>query len=379
MNIAGCHWGHPAKGYFSPYGIATLPEGPEGEYLTDRLTDEAVRLIKDNGGTPFFLNLWHYAVHTPIQVKAADLPKYQDKAARLGLDKIEPFEAGELFPCEHKKDQHVIRRTIQSDPAYAAMVENLDANIGRVLQAIADAGQADNTVVIFTSDNGGLATAEGSPTCNAPLAEGKGWMYDGGTREPLIVHWPGVTAAGSVCDVPVTSTDFYPTMLEMAGVPLMPQQHCDGVSLVPLLKGASALDREAIYWHYPHYGNQGGTPGSSVRCGDYKLIEFFEDDRVELYNLREDISEDHNLADELPDVAGRLRAMLHNWQLSVQAQHSAAKPGLRSLAMMPAMARRYAAVRCPHCPVPRIGPRRRDRHRYEFATTGHPSAIPLLP
>jgi arylsulfatase A-like enzyme len=180
-------------------------------------------------------------------------------------------------------------------------------------------GIADDTVIMFTSDNGGLATSEGSPTCNAPLSEGKGWMYEGGTREPLIVKWPGVTNAGSVCDTPVTSPDFYPTMLEIAEVDPIHEQKFDGVSIAPLLRG-EALDREAIYWHYPHYGNQGGTPGSSVRAGDYKLIEFFESRDVELYNLRGDIGEENDLAEVLPDVRDRLKALLYAWRDSVEAK-----------------------------------------------------------
>ena len=163
-------------------------------------------------------------------------------------------------------------------------------------------------------------TSEGSPTCNAPLAEGKGWMYEGGTREPLFVRWPRHVAGGSSCPVPVTSPDFYPTLLEAAGLPLRPQQHVDGTSILPLLHGAGSLDRDAIFWHYPHYGNQGGTPGSSVRCGDWKLIEFFEDGRRELYNLGDDISEDRNLAAEHPDIGRDLYERLATWRESVEAK-----------------------------------------------------------
>lgn len=320
VNIGGCSWGNPHNGYFSPWGIETLEDGPEGEYLTDRLTDEAIKLIEENEGKPFYLNLWYYTVHTPIQAKQEYIEKYEAKARAMGLDKVKTFEEGEYFPCEHKKHLRVKRRLVQSDPVYAAMIHILDENIGRLLKALDKAGQADNTVIIFTSDNGGLSTAEGSPTCNAPLNEGKGWMYEGGTREPLIVKWPGVTEPGSLCSVPVTSPDFYPTILEMAGLPLIPEQHVDGVSFVPLLKGADHLDREAIYWHYPHYGNQGGTPGSSIRMGDYKLIEFFEDGRLELYNLREDIKEEHNLVDEEPERAREMQKMLAEWRRRVEAK-----------------------------------------------------------
>jgi len=330
VNIGGGYWGHPWNGYFSPYQMETLEDGPEGEYLTDRITDEAIKLIKNNKDKPFFLNLWHYAVHTPIQAKQEDIERFERKAKEMGLDKVEAIVEGEYFPTEHKKHLRVQRRIIQSDPVYAAMVYNLDWNIGRLLNALEESGQADNTIVIFTSDNGGLATSEGSPTCNAPLSEGKGWMYEGGVREPLIIKWPGKIKPGSICDVPVTSPDFYPTLLEMAGLPLLPEQHVDGVSIMPLLNGAEKLDRDAIYWHYPHYGNQGGTPGSSIRMGDYKLIEFFEDGRLELYNLREDIEEKTNLASALPELAERMKKMLHDWRESVEAKMPQPNPDFMS-------------------------------------------------
>ena len=299
INIGGCQLGSPGEGgYFSPWTIPPLEDVDveAGTYLTDYLTDQAIELIQGKSGNPFFLNLWYYTVHVPIEGKADKIRKYEAKAKTMGLDQQETFETGEPFPCKHKQDQKVIRRLIQSDPVYAAMIESLDENIGRLLQVIQDSGEAQNTIVVFTSDNGGLATAEGSPTCNSPLAEGKGWMYEGGTREPLFIKWPGVVRPGSRCDVPVTSTDFYPSILEMAGADLVPQQHTDGVSIVPLLMGGCNLPRDAIFWHYPHYGNQGGTPGASLRMGDYKLIKFFEDNRVELYNLREDSGEKHDLA-----------------------------------------------------------------------------------
>ena len=323
LNIGGCELGSPGKaGYFSPYAIPTLPNsGPDGEYLTDRLTDEAIHLIaQHDGDKPFFLNLCHYAVHTPIQARLDEIEKYRAKAQRLGLDKVLTFEEGDFFPTEHKGHLRISRRLLQSDPTYAAMVENLDWNIGRLLQTLTDRGFEEDTLVIFTSDNGGLATAEGSPTCNAPLAEGKGWMYEGGTREPLLIKWPGVIAPGAVCTTPVTSPDFFPTLLEIAGQPLRPDLHCDGVSFAGLLRGEQELPREAIFWHYPHYGNQGGTPGSSLRAGDFKLIEFFEDGRLELYNLRLDIGEDHNLLAEQPQIAARLHRLLVDWRESVAAK-----------------------------------------------------------
>jgi len=320
VNIGGCHWGHPAYGYFSPYHIETLPEGPDGEYLTDRLTDEAIKLIREKDDRPFFLNLWHYTVHMPVQAKPEDIARFEEKAKRMGLDTIDPIVEGENFPVLHKANERVQRRRIQSDPVYAAMIYNMDWNVGRLLDALEETGQADNTIIVFTSDNGGLSSAEGSPTCNAPLSEGKGWMNEGGVREPLIVKWPGVVRPHSTCSVPVTSPDFYPTFLEMAGLPLMPDQHVDGESFLPLLKGEEQLKRDAIFWHYPHYSNQGCTPGCSMRMGDYKLLLFFEDDHVELYNLREDISEQHDLAAQMPELAEQMRKRLEEWLIDVQAK-----------------------------------------------------------
>lgn len=318
VNVAGCHWGLPGHGYFSPYGNPRLEDGPRREYLTDRLTDEAIKLLEQNGNEPFFLNMCYYSVHIPIQVPKPYKDKYKEKAKRLGLEKVKTYEDGEPFPCEHKKDMRIRRRLLQSDPAYAGMIEKLDENIGRLLQALKDLGKEKDTIVFFFSDNGGLSTAEGAPTCNLPLSEGKGWMYEGGTRDPLLVKWPGVIEPGTECDAPVTSTDFYPTFLQLAGLPLIPDQHCDGTSLMPLFEGKD-IDERPIFWHYPHYGNQGGTPGSSIRLGDHKLIEFLEDGHLELYNLKDDISEKNNLADKEQELAKKLKKMLDEWRDDVHA------------------------------------------------------------
>ena len=323
VNIGGCYQGSPAPGgYFSPWAIEALQDVdvPDGVYLTDYLTDQAIDLIQQKDDAPFFLNLWYYTVHTPIEAKPEKIRKYEDKAKAMGLDALKTFEEGDYFPCEHKNTRRIRRRLVQSDPVYAAMIESLDENVGRLLAVLEQTGEAENTMVIFTSDNGGLATAEGSPTCNAPLAEGKGWMYEGGTREPLFIRWPQVMKAGTVCNEPVSTPDFYPTLLEVAELDLIPEQHVDGVSLLPLLKGESALDREAIFWHYPHYGNQGGTPGSSVRMGAYKLIEFFEDSRLELYNLEDDPGETENLSESHPEKLLKMKQALKQWQQSVEAK-----------------------------------------------------------
>lgn len=321
VNIGGCYYGNPYNGYFSPYDIPTLENGPEGEYLTDRLTDETIKLIKNRDtSSPFYLNLCYYAVHTPIQAKENQIHKYEQKRIALGIDNKEELIVGEHFPCYHKRHEHITRRVIQGNASYAAMIENLDWNVGRLLSALKEAGIDKDTLIIFTSDNGGLSTAEGSPTCNAPLNEGKGWMYEGGVRVPLLVRWPNVISPGTICNEPVTSPDFYPTLLEASNSPLMPKQHQDGESILPLLEGRDKIDREALYWHYPHYGNQGGTPGSSIRMGNYKLIEFFETGKCELYNLNEDVSEEHNLIDELPEKAFLLKNKLEKWQLKMEAK-----------------------------------------------------------
>ena len=318
VNLGGCEQGYPPS-YFSPYKIPTLPDGPPGEYLTDRLADEAVQFIEASKDKPFFLFLSHYAVHTPLQGKAPVIAKYQAKAAAL------PPCAGPRFVPEGRRTA----RQVQDHPVYAAMVASVDDAVGRVMAKLDELKLTDRTIIIFTSDNGGLSTSEGSPTANVPLRAGKGWLYDGGIREPLIIKWPGATRPGSVCDEPVISTDFYPTMLVMAGLPLRPEQHRDGVSLEPLLRGTGTLGRPALFWHYPHYGNQGGSPGGAVRAGDWKLIEFYEDQRVELYNLRDDIGEKNNLAAKQPEKAAELRQRLHDWRQSVNANMPKPNPGYK--------------------------------------------------
>lgn len=331
VNIGGCFWGHPAHGYFSPYQMETLTDGPEGEYLTQRLGNEAVRLIRERDKTkPFFLNFWHYAVHAPMQAPADLVAYFEEKSRKMGLDKLDPFEVGEHFPIEAKKDQRVVRRTIQSDPVYAAMIYSMDQTVGQLVETLRQEGLEEDTIVIFTSDNGGLATAEGSPTCNYPLSEGKGWMYEGAVREPLAVVWPGHIPAGAVSHEITTSPDFYPTLLELAGLPLQPQQHVDGVSLAGLLLGKEdSLDREAVYWHYPHYGNQGGTPGSSLRSGRWKYIEFYEDNSRHLFDLETDVAEKKDVAALHPDLVERFHGMLAGWLRDCDAAFPTPNPDFK--------------------------------------------------
>ena len=312
INIAGHETGGPwAGGYFSPYNFPNLKDGPEGEYLTERLTDESLKFLDSNFDKPFLLYLSHYSVHTPLQITEELKEKYEKKAREL------PPATGPKFLPEGEKNR---ARQIQDHAVYAGMIEAMDSSVGRVMDKLEQLGIAENTAVIFMSDNGGLSTSEGHPTSNLPLRGGKGWLYEGGIREPMIVKWPGVVEPGSICQEVVTSNDFYPTMLEMAGLKLRPAQHVDGVSFLPLLNRSAKLNREAVYWHYPHRSNQGGWPGGAVRFGDMKLIEFYQENRVELYNLKQDISEQKDISTTMPEKTAELKKMLHRWLESVNAR-----------------------------------------------------------
>jgi len=311
VNKGGCGWGSPAS-YFSPYKNPRLEDGPKGEHLPDRLARETVEFIETNRERPFLAYLSFYSVHTPLKSRADLQTKYEARAKQVKLDGAAWGDEGE----------RKVRR-VQDHAVYAGMVEAMDLAVGKVLNAVERLGLAGRTVVVFTSDNGGLSTSEGSPTSNVPLRAGKGWFYEGGIRVPLIVRAPGVTKPGAICSEPVFSADFYPTILELANLPARPAQHKDGVSFVPLLKQQGKLKREAIYWHYPHYGNQGGSPGSAMRMGDWKLIEFAEDNRVELYNLRDDIGETRNLARDITGHVASMQQKLHAWQREVGAKFPA--------------------------------------------------------
>lgn len=317
INKGGLRGGGPPGGYFSPYRNKNLPDGPEGECLPDRLGDESVKFIEEYQDEPFLLYLSFYSVHTPLQTKAEYLKKYEDKAKAV--------PEGEEFSQVTFRRRNEARQ-VQKHPVYAGMMQSMDENVGKVLNKLEELGLADDTIVCFTSDNGGLSTSEGRPTSNLPLRGGKGWLYEGGIRVPYIIRWPGVTQPSSRCSTPVTGSDFFPTLLEATGHPLRPEQHVDGVSLVPLLTGQKQdLNREAIFWHYPHYGNQGGLPGSCLRSGDYKFIEHFEDNSLELYNLREDISETVNLAATMPEKTLEFKKLLSDWRRDVDAKMMTAR------------------------------------------------------
>lgn len=326
VNIGGWSRGGPygGKRYFSPYGNPMMKDGPEGEHLPDRLASDAASFMEANRDRPFLTYIAFYSVHTPLISRKDLAEKYRAKAERLGLNSQPQFaDEEQVLPTNQKRQV----RIVQSHAVYAGMVEAMDLAVGKVLDKLDELGLAENTVVMFMSDNGGLSTSEGSPTSNLPLRGGKGWLYEGGIREPFLIRWPGVAKGGSVCDTPVISTDFYPTMLDIADLPLKPDQHLDGRSLVPLLKSTGEFAERDLFWHYPHYSNQGGMPGGAIRRGDWKLIERFEDGRVHLYNLAEDIGERKDVAEMHPDLVASLRNKLHDWYQRVDAKFLSAKPG----------------------------------------------------
>ena len=307
INMGGIDRGGPygGKKYFSPYGNPRLTDGPAGEHLPDRLASETVRFMEQDRQGPFLAYFCFYSVHTPLMSREDLQQKYEAKAKTLKRD-------GPVWGRERERQV----RLIQDHAVYAGMVEAMDQAVGKVLDALDRLGLADNTVVIFTSDNGGLSTSEGHPTSNLPLRAGKGWMYEGGIRVPWIIRAPGLTKPGAVCETPMISNDLFPTIMELTGS--RPEHSVDGKSLVPLLRGEKLADRP-LFWHYPHYGNQGGAPGGAVRDGEWKLIEWYEDGTRELFNLREDLSETTNLASRMPSKVEELSAKLESWRNDVGA------------------------------------------------------------
>jgi len=314
LNVAGDHTGTP-RSYFFPFEnkdgkMPGLESGAPGEYLPDRLTTEAERFIEQHQDKPFFLYLPHYSVHIPMKAKPELIAKYR------------------VLPKPEKG---------QNNPVYAAMVESMDESVGRLRRKLEQLGLADDTVFIFTADNGGLSVKEGPDTPatdNAPLRAGKGYLYEGGLRVPLIIAWPKRIKAGSVNRAPVYSADLFATALDVAGV--RNTTGVDGLSLLPLLTGRGQFKRDALYWHYPHYSNQsidGGhydQPGAAIRQGDYKLIEFYQDDHVELYDLKRDLGERRDLASKRPQLAAELRRKLAAWRKLVGAQMMTPNPDYRA-------------------------------------------------
>jgi arylsulfatase A-like enzyme len=343
INIAGNHSGAPAS-FFWPYGHdnpkakkkyhgspvpGLVDGGHEGEHLCDRLTTEAIRLIEQRDrAKPFFLYLPFYDVHTPIMARRDLIAKYQAKAKALDLpapDEAERVAEGNPAHGSQRRDD-LLR---QCNATYAAMVETMDTNVGRILDVLDVSGLAKNTLVIFTSDNGGLNQHDPGRrpvTSNAPLRSGKGWLYEGGVRVPWIVRLPGVTVEASLCEHPIVATDLSPTVLDLCGLPPRPDIHLDGRSFARLLEGGSEPIHDTLFWHFPHYGNTGSGPCSSVRVGDWKLIHWMENDSVELFDLASDPGEQHNLASRQPDRVRDLRARLEARRQTTGARMPRPKP-----------------------------------------------------
>ena len=294
VNIGGREWGQP-KGrgkFFFPFDMPNV-EGKKGDYLTDVLTDKAVEYInKQSADKPFLLYFSYYVLHGPLMTKKDYLKKYETKLAGA--------------------------KYVQNRPVYAGMAQSMDESVGRVLKAIKDKGFEDNTVVIFTADNGGVVNSS-----SGGLRGAKALSYEGGTRVATLVKWPGVVKAGSTSDVPVIGMDFYPTMLSMAGLALRPKDHIDGMDITPALKGGN-IKRDSLYWHYPHYHKT--KPYGAIRYKNYKLIEFFEDGNLELYDLKNDEAETKNLATAQPEKAQQLLKKLKDWRKSVNAQMMTPNP-----------------------------------------------------
>ena len=313
MNVGGTLWGAPQTYYYpwrgdkryggEPRYVPGLGYSKPGDYLPDRLTDEALTFLDRAAGQPFFLNLWFYTVHTPVEGKPELVAHFQQKV-REGM--------------HHK------------NPSYAAMVRSMDENVGRLLQRLEENGQASNTIVVFTSDNGGFINEhEGVVvTSNAPWRSGKGSLYEGGIRVPLLVRVPG--RPGRVCEAPIVGFDLYPTLAEVTGsaIPATQKAAMDGVSFAGILRNPDAsMPERPLYFHFPHYYTT-TTPASAVIEGKWKLIEYFEDGRLELYNLRDDPYERRDLATQEPERARRMRQQLAEWRKSVEAQMPAPNPHL---------------------------------------------------
>ncbi len=298
INIGGHHRGSPPGGYYSPYKNPKLTDGPEGEYLTDRLTTEGIKFITDNKKNPFFLYLAFYTVHTPIQASKKFIDKYKAKRKVLNITEV-----------PHRKEGEGWTKTLQENAAFASMVASMDENVGRILKTLKEQGLDKNTWVIFTSDNGGLSTLyrKNAPTSNDPLRAGKGWCYEGGIRVPLIIEGPGVKNPGRATNQPAISMDFFTTILNIAGVE---HEDNDGVDLLPLLTKNKPIERDELFWHYPHYHGSAWKPGSALRKGNWKLIVHYEDNRTELFALETDPGETTDVAEQNPEKVSELKAIL---------------------------------------------------------------------
>ncbi len=306
INKGGWDVGSPKGGYFSPWENPNLENNYDGENLSHRLGKETANFIEQNKDSTFLAYLSFYAVHGPIQTTEKTWAKYRNKAEKQGI-KDSGYEMERVLPI----------RTVQDNPVYAGLVEQMDDAVGMVLDKLKELGLEDNTIIVFTSDNGGVASGDAFSTTNYPLRGGKGYQWEGGIREPYFIRVPWIKDVKEL-DFPALGSDFYPTLLDLAGIPLKPNQHIDGVSLKPLLEGQKLPERP-LFWHYPHYGNQGGEPASIIREGDWKLIHYYEDGRNELYNLTSDPGEQHNILLENAKLGEDLMAKLTAFLNDVKA------------------------------------------------------------
>jgi len=297
INKGGWDVGSPIGGYFSPWENPNLENTTEGENLSMRLASETAKFIEKHKDTTFFAYLSFYAVHGAIETSEEKWSKYRDKAEKQGIAES-GYEMERVMPI----------RTVQDNPIYAGLVEQMDDAVGVVLKKLEELGLDENTIIVFTSDNGGVASGDSFSTSNLPLRGGKGYQWEGGIREPYFIKVPGMTEHSTI-DYPVTGADFYPTLLDLSGIALNPEQHRDGVSLKPLLEGKSLSERP-LFWHYPHYGNQGGEPSSIIREGNWKLIHYWEDERDELYNIKSDPSEQTDVAAKNKEITTQLKNRL---------------------------------------------------------------------
>lgn len=312
INVGGFAKGSPPGGYYAPFENPYLPDQSDGEYLTERLTRETIRFMEtDRKDQPFLAYLAYYNVHTPIQPYKKQHPEFIARRQSLyGDSTSDPI-------TEHEG----LSRTRQDNPEYASMIAAVDESVGQLIQSLHNSGQFNNTVIFFTSDNGGLCTLrQPGPTSNFPLRSGKGWLYEGGIRIPLIVRVPGQPLSGSVCHDPVYTADFLPTILELCHIDFSSGKPIDGRGFLPLIRGAGSMPPRNLYWHYPHYHGSTWTPGAAIRSGQWKLIEFYEWNQFELYNLQSDPGESENLAAAYPSIANQLRSELSQWQTSLHAR-----------------------------------------------------------
>lgn len=319
INVGGWDSGSPKGGYFSPWNNPKLPNKVRGENLSMRLAQETSDFIKSHKDTSFFAFLSFYAVHSPIQTTQSKWQKFRDKAEAQGIADS-GFEMERVLPF----------RNVQDNPIYAGLVESMDDAVGHILKTLRELGLTENTIIVFTSDNGGVVSGDNYSTSNLPLRGGKGHQWEGGIREPYFIYTPWLNSENKTTTYPVTGADFYPTVLDLANIELIPDQHKDGISLKPLFEGKSLPERP-LYWHYPHYGNQGGEPSSIIREGKWKLIHYYEDDRQELYNLENDPQEQQNVSNSNPEITKSLKDKLKNWLLEVNANYPEKDPEYNEL------------------------------------------------